>query len=190
MLSPGRSQYRGRGRGRNLAAGSALVLTSLGVAACGGGSTSKTAAGTTSPTSSNERVAVALRYDFHPGDNSGIIHQSNVTYSPCGAPQSGPLAMASSTLGFMKSGSEIVVKDAKGTIVATTTLPTGETTNASPDASGSGNDFTCTWRISLFVPTSDFYTIEVNGHEVGTVSQSQIFGSSSEIAVSLDSLSG
>lgn len=121
-------------------------------------------------------VAVALQYHDDPGSDSGIARDADAG-SACDFDPTLPHGFPGQpSLDFMRPGSEVVLKDASGVSVGTTTLDAGVTSDVQYAPAAGGYTFVCTWRVAWRVrnSTSASYTIAVNGHPVGTIAASDI----------------
>jgi hypothetical protein len=139
---------------RNCVAFSLLLLIAT---ACGSGSSG----GSSSPT----LLSVNLVHNFNPPDSSGILHQDG-DGSDCSYNE----VFGSGTLPFMRTGNTVVVKDASGVQVGSVALTDGVTSDVQKLGAGR-TSFTCTWTVAWRVPASSTYTITVDGHPVGKVTQ-------------------
>lgn len=118
---------------------------------------------TTASVPTQHAFTVKMSHHFKPYDGSGIGRDNNETGSACG-----PWTIAKQTdrLVFLVAGSDVLLKDQKGTILAKAQLGTGRTSNAQEN-----NEFDCTWTIE-FGPVDEtaFYQVSLGAHDLGTIS--------------------
>lgn len=109
-------------------------------------------------------VTLALVHTFQAGDGSGIIRQNDDIGTPCGI--SG-LTTPADTLHYLEPGSDAILANAAGDIIAKAPLSNGYLLTPSVDGN---SGWECAWTIDFDeVPASDFYTLEINGTEVKTI---------------------
>lgn len=153
----------------------ATLLAGACAAACSTGASTAVPSPTNSSATSSDvtkAVQLKLQHKAAPGDDAGIDRNlGEGNGDACGVSS---FTDASDRLAFMRPDSTVVLKDADGTIVGQTTLPTGVVSDFDPD--GPAAQFTCTWSTSSLsrVPLSDFYTVEIATRQVGGFSRAEL----------------
>jgi hypothetical protein len=156
-----------------MGAGRAGVTFVLMVALAGGCSAAARpkAAATTSTTEAPLTVTADLSWRFTPDDQSGVVRQDDSPNSACGVTNLG------TRLAGWAAGNPVTVYDQNGHIVGTTTVPAGQVTQTpTPDASGVGVDFTCSWYVGIsdIPPTTTFLRFVAGGATMATIDMSQV----------------
>ena len=160
----------------------AAVPVLLFVAACSSapaaGPATSVPSTTTSTSAPKATIGVTLRYHSKPYDRGGIARQNNDAGSPCGTSS---FSKSTDRLAFMDPGSDVLLKDQKGTILAKTALSVGATSNAQEN-----NEFDCTWSLQFTqVDDATFYQLALGSHELGTFSRDDLKAAGGTVAIVL-----
>lgn len=153
----------------------AIALLTL-VAGCGdddGGRSEDTdAASASEQASSTTDVTLELVHHFRSNDGSGITRTGgNDSRCVAGFYEGSPID-DSGALDFMTPDADVVLRDADGTITATSALGDGTVSKLVDEATIT---FDCTWTVDLAdVTPSRFYEIEVEGSRLATVDAERI----------------
>lgn len=160
------------------------ALTLMLATGCGGGSGDATAERAPSPEASPapavHAVTLTFEHEQKPYDGSGVLRENDQEGTGCSIVG---LTKDTGSLKYMLEGTDVVLKDAGGVVVAKGSLSAGIATGITPAA----NTYTCTWKADLSqVPESTFYKVAVGDQEVITLSRDDLAGSgwNTTIAVS------
>lgn len=164
---------------RALATALALTLLPLG---CSNG-VEEAATTTTTQPAPERTLKLTLVHHFEPNDNSGIGRDTDEEGTPCGV--SG-LTKRSATLSFMEPGTEALLLDGEGTILAESTLSGPGTAHNIERPNENQAYFDCEWQLSFTnVPEAQFYEVEVGGLVVTTMSFEEVSQSDYDVTAEI-----
>lgn len=127
------------------------------------------------------KLALTLSYHAEPGDSSGIMRDTDAEGTPCGT--SG-FTERSDTFSFMKPGTDALLLDGAGTILAKSTLDAPGTAHNIGRAGK--NEFDCLWELTFTkVPEVDFYQVDIGGITVATMTADDLEESGWDLAVEM-----